>query len=74
MHDFLLLIFSCSQSAFSRGGQTLFLDFNVHTGVPSYMRDTEAIGPSGKHLADLIIVRIDRLLAQNDKVYSLLIT
>ncbi len=41
------LIFSCSQSAFSRGGQTLFLDFNVHTGVPSYMRDTPAIGPSG---------------------------
>ena len=41
------LIFSCSQSAFSRGGQTLFLDFNVHTGVPSYMRDTPAIGPRG---------------------------
>jgi len=42
------LIFSCSQSAFSRGGQTLFLDFNVHTGVPGYMRDIPAIGPSGK--------------------------
>jgi ribonucleoside-triphosphate reductase len=42
------LIFSCSQSAFSRGGQTLFLDFNVHTGVPSYMKDIEAIGPGGK--------------------------
>jgi len=42
------LIFSCSQSAFSRGGQTLFLDFNVHTGVPSYMREIDAIGPGGE--------------------------
>jgi len=42
------LIFSGSQSAFSRGGQTLFLDFNIHTGVPSYMRNIEAIGPGGK--------------------------
>jgi len=42
------LIFSCSQSAFSRGGQTLFLDFNVHTGVPSYLKDVAAIGPGGK--------------------------
>jgi len=42
------LIFSGSQSAFSRGGQTLFLDFNVHTGVPVYMRETPAIGPGGK--------------------------
>jgi len=42
------LIYSCSQSAFSRGGQTLFLDFNIHTGVPSYMRDIPAIGPGGK--------------------------
>ncbi len=42
------LIFSGSQSAFSRGGQTLFLDFNIHTGVPGYMRNLEAIGPGGK--------------------------
>ena len=42
------LIFSGSQSAFSRGGQTLFLDFNVHTGIPSYMEDIPAIGPGGK--------------------------
>ena len=42
------LIFSGSQSAFSRGGQTLFLDFNVHTGVPRYMRNIPAIGPGGK--------------------------
>jgi len=50
------LIFSCSQSAFSRGGQTLFLDFNVHTGVPDYMRDIPAIGsggqPTGKTYGD----------------------
>ena len=43
------LIFSGSQSAFSRGGQTLFLDFNVHTGVPRYLRDVPAIGPGGKY-------------------------
>ncbi|OQY98360.1 MAG: anaerobic ribonucleoside-triphosphate reductase [Candidatus Brocadia sp. UTAMX2] len=42
------LIFSCSQSAFSRGGQTLFLDFNVHTGIPRYLRNIPAIGPGGK--------------------------
>lgn len=42
------MIFSGSQSAFSRGGQTLFLDFNIHTGVPKYMQGIEAIGPGGK--------------------------
>ena len=42
------LIFSGSQSAFSRGGQTLFLDFNIHTGVPTYMKNIPAIGPGGK--------------------------
>ncbi len=43
------LIFSCSQSAFSRGGQTLFLDFNVHTGVPSYLKNIPAVGPKGQY-------------------------
>ncbi len=43
------LIFSSSQNAFSRGGQTLFLDFNVHTGVPNYLKDVPAIGPGGKY-------------------------
>ena len=43
------LIFSSSQNAFSRGGQTLFLDFNVHTGVPDYLRDVPAIGPGGAY-------------------------
>jgi len=41
------LIFSGSQSAFSRGGQTLFLDFNIHTGVPLHLRNVPAIGPGG---------------------------
>ncbi len=41
------LIFSSSQNAFSRGGQTLFLDFNVHTGVPRYLKDVPSIGPGG---------------------------
>lgn len=43
------LIFSCSQNAFSRGGQTLFIDFNVHTGIPKYMRDVPAIGAKGEY-------------------------
>lgn len=43
------LIFSGSQSAFSRGGQTLFLDFNIHTGVPGYLKNIAAIGPGGAY-------------------------
>jgi len=43
------LIFSGSQNAFSRGGQTLFLDFNIHMGVPGYLADIPAIGPGGKY-------------------------
>ncbi len=43
------LIFNGSQNAFSRGGQTLFLDFNIHTGVPSYMKSVPAIGPGGHY-------------------------
>ena len=44
------LIFSCSQNAFSRGGQTLFIDFNVHLGIPKFMRNVPAIGPGGKYM------------------------
>lgn len=44
------LIFSCSQNAFSRGGQTLFIDFNVHLGVPEYMKNIPAIGAKGKYM------------------------
>ncbi|MBN2162968.1 MAG: anaerobic ribonucleoside-triphosphate reductase [Pontiellaceae bacterium] len=43
------LIFNGSQNAFSRGGQTLFLDFNIHTGVPSYLKTVPAIGPGGHY-------------------------
>ncbi len=43
------LIFSCSQNAFSRGGQTLFIDFNIHLGIPSYLKDVPAVGPGGKY-------------------------
>lgn len=44
------LIFSLSQSAFSRGGQVLFTDFNVHISIPDWLKDIPAIGPSGKVL------------------------
>ncbi len=44
------LVFNGSQNAFSRGGQTLFLDYNIHTGVPKYMADVPAIGPGGKYM------------------------
>lgn len=43
------LIFSGSQNAFSRGGQSLFLDFNVHLGIPDYLKDVPAIGPGGEY-------------------------
>ncbi|NOX97964.1 MAG: anaerobic ribonucleoside-triphosphate reductase [Nitrospirae bacterium] len=43
------LIFSGSQNAFSRGGQTLFLDFNIHLGIPGYLKGISAIGPGGKY-------------------------
>ena len=42
------LIFSGSQNAFSRGGQSLFIDFNIHTGIPTYLKNIPAIGPGGK--------------------------
>jgi anaerobic ribonucleoside-triphosphate reductase len=47
------LIFNGSQNAFSRGGQTLFLDFNIHTGVPTYLAKVPAIGPGGKYMIKL---------------------
>lgn len=44
------LIFNGSQNAFSRGGQTLFLDFNIHSGVPNYLATVPAIGPGGSYM------------------------
>ncbi|MCK4241273.1 MAG: anaerobic ribonucleoside-triphosphate reductase [Candidatus Atribacteria bacterium] len=43
------LIFSGSQNAFSRGGQSLFLDFNVHFSIPDYLKNVPAIGPGGEY-------------------------
>jgi len=43
------LIFSGSQNAFSRGGQSLFIDHNVHPGIPNYLKKIPAIGPKGKY-------------------------
>ncbi len=47
------LIFNGAQNAFSRGGQTLFLDFNIHSGVPRYLASVPAIGPGGKYMLRL---------------------
>lgn len=47
------LIFNGAQNAFSRGGQTLFLDFNIHSGVPRYLRNVPAIGPGGNYMMRL---------------------
>jgi anaerobic ribonucleoside-triphosphate reductase len=43
------LIFNGAQNAFSRGGQTIFLDFNIHSGVPRYLQGVPAIGPAGRY-------------------------
>jgi ribonucleoside-triphosphate reductase len=59
------LIFNGSQNAFSRGGQTLFLDFNIHTGVPSYLKKVPSIGPGGHYqmrLADGTVVELEEVL------------
>ena len=63
------LIFNGSQNAFSRGGQTLFLDFNVHTGVPSYLANVPAIGPGGKYMfreADGNVVDLEEARIDDD--------
>jgi ribonucleoside-triphosphate reductase len=43
------MIFSGAQNCFSKGGQALFLDFNLDAGVPSYLKDVPAIGSGGKY-------------------------
>ena len=64
------LIFNGSQNAFSRGGQTLFLDFNIHTGVPSYMKSVPAVGPGGcyqlKDAKGTVHPLIERLQEETD--------
>lgn len=44
------LIFNCSQNAFSKGSQSLFIDVNVCTGVINNFKDVPAIGVGGKYL------------------------
>ncbi len=44
------LIFGAAQNAFSRGGQTIFLDFNIHSGVPGYLKTVPAVGPRGCYM------------------------
>ena len=59
------LIFGGAQNAFSRGGQTIFLDFNVHTGVPGYLKTVPAVGPHGRYQlrrADGTIVRLEETI------------
>jgi ribonucleoside-triphosphate reductase len=48
------LIFSLSQSAFSRGGQVLFTDFNVHISIPDWLKKVQAVGPGGKMLTKIV--------------------
>jgi len=43
------LVFGASQSAFSRGGQTLFIDFNIDLAVPLHMRNVPALFLGGKY-------------------------
>ncbi len=59
------LIFGGAQNAFSRGGQTIFLDFNVHTGVPGYLKTVPAVGPHGRYMlrrADGTVVRLEETI------------
>jgi anaerobic ribonucleoside-triphosphate reductase len=60
------LIFNGSQNAFARGGQTIFLDFNIHSGVPEYMKSVPAIGPGGKYM----LMRADGLKVPLADFYS----
>lgn len=54
-HEAQYLIFSCSQNAFSRGGQTLFIDFNIHLGVPKILEDVPALCSGGKYCNEIEI-------------------
>ncbi len=55
------LIFGGAQNAFSRGGQTIFLDFNIHTGVPAYLKTVPAVGPRGKYMLRRADGTVERL-------------
>jgi len=71
------LIFNGSQNAFSRGGQTLFLDFNIHTGVPRYLAGVPAIGPGGRYMLRLAdgtraVLEEERQEIRDDSGYPLM--
>ncbi|MCX6749124.1 MAG: ATP cone domain-containing protein [Candidatus Pacearchaeota archaeon] len=61
------LIFGASQSAFSRGGQTLFIDFNLDLGTPGHVvnvpalfgRDKRYINARKNEFGEWEIVRTD---------------
>ena len=59
------LIFGAAQNAFSRGGQTIFLDFNIHSGVPGYLKSVPAVGPAGRYMlraSDGTIRRLEEVI------------
>ena len=61
------LIFGGAQNAFSRGGQTIFLDFNIHTGVPGYLKAVPAVGSCGRYMlrrADGTVVRLEERIRE----------
>ncbi|MBT3304566.1 hypothetical protein HN592_02585 [Candidatus Woesearchaeota archaeon] len=42
-------VFTLSQCAFSRGSQTIFTDANLHTGVPTALKDIPIVVPGGRY-------------------------
>ncbi len=69
------MIFSKSQMAFSRGGQTLFLDDNIYTGIPGYHKENPAIGAGGNyHLRNLSTGQLIPLEEKNKEEESLRLT
>ncbi len=44
-----MLIYEFNQLAGARGSQVVFTDFNLYWNIPAHFKDTEAIGPGGKH-------------------------
>lgn len=47
-----MLIYEFNQLAGSRGGQTVFSDFNLYWGVPRHLKETPAITPGGKYMVE----------------------
>ncbi len=43
------LVFGASQSAFSRGGQTLFIDFNIDLDTPAHVKEVPALFLGAKY-------------------------